>query len=90
MSTQQLTAMDNPTGYVNHRLLSASTYVRPRTRHPLRTPSQTFEHFTANCGRTMTRGTDDHHFDNPRVFGNIHISLLYHVEQQNKTLTKLT
>ena len=69
VSTSQLTLMDNPTGHVNYRLLDPVTFVRPKTNVPLRNRTDTFKQFNSNSGHVITRGSDDHHFDNPRVFG---------------------
>ena len=69
MSTSQLTLMDNPSGHVNYRLLDPATFVRPKSSVPLRNATDTFKQFNSNSGPAVVRGTDDHHFDNPRVFG---------------------
>ena len=69
VSVADLTAMDDPVGHVDHRLLEPSTFVRSRARVPLRHPNQTFRRFNSNDGHVVVEGADDHQFDNPRAFG---------------------
>ena len=64
-----MSAMDDSISHVNTRLLDASTFVRPNSNVPLRNRNDTFRHFNSNTGGALVRGRDDHHFDNPRVFG---------------------
>ena len=78
--------MDDPVGHVNHRLLVASTFDRPNSNVPLRNRTDTFKHFNSNSGGVLTRGRDDHHFDNPRVFGEYFTLMI----QQTKLFRFLT
>lgn len=67
----QLAQMDDYTGHLNLRLLDPTTYVRPASDVPLRNRTDTFKRFNSNTGGVIVRGADDHHFDNPRVFGKL-------------------
>lgn len=66
-----MSKMDDPTSHVNTRLLDPATFVRPASNVPLRNRNDTFERFNSDTGGVITRGQDDHHFDNPRVFGKL-------------------
>ena len=65
----QLAHMDNPTSFVEHRLLSDHSLMYPTPRAPLRNPQHDFTRFNSNSGHEVVRGRDDHQFDNPRVYG---------------------
>ena len=69
VSDAELTAMDDPVGHVDHRLLDPSTFVRPNSNTPLRSPTQNFKRFNSNDGRVIVEGSDDHQISNPRAFG---------------------
>lgn len=69
VTSVQLAQMDDYTSHVNLRLLDSNAYVRPTSTVPLRNRTDTFKRFNSNTGSVVVRGADDHHFDNPRVFG---------------------
>ena len=69
VSSDQLRMMDDPTGHIDHRLLSPDALVRGTTTAPLRTTQQDFTSFNSRDGRAIIRGRDDYQFDNERVFG---------------------
>ena len=69
VTSAQLDYMDNPLSQVEHRLLNPDTFVRPAHRYPLRYPGDDFTVFTDSYGQRHNAGSDDHHFDNARVFG---------------------
>ena len=70
MTSHALTQMDNPTSFIDHRLLQPRSRVYPTTNQPLRLDNQDFSSFNSNSGHEVVRGRDDHQFENPRVYGN--------------------
>ena len=69
VSEADLTLMDDPIGHIDRRLLDPSTFVRPNSTVPLRSPRHTFRRFNSNDGRVIVEGADDHQLTNPRAFG---------------------
>ena len=71
-----MASMDNPSGHVSMRLLDPVTFVTSSASVPLRNPTDTFKQFNSDTGHAIVRGRDDHHFDNPRVFGKFNFLMI--------------